>query len=114
MKTKEDVYQKMLELYKIGVKTILKHSFYKPSISFEFIEFPTPEEDLGKKTNSFNLYFYVNDTYDDMYDRMCRFLDSRQKFLTKFATNDFISLLNNDGLLEYMKKLAKDKLENEK
>jgi hypothetical protein len=114
MKTKEEVYQKMLELYKIGVKTILKHSFYKPGISFEFTEFPTPEEDFGKKTHSFNLFFYVNDTYDDMYDRMCRFLDSRQEFLINNATNDFISLLNNDGLVEYMKKIEKDKFNCEK
>lgn len=99
MKTKEDVYEKMLELHAIGVKITLKHSVYVPGQSFEFTELPTPEQGVFKKLE---VMLYVNETYDDMWHRMDKFLNYREAFLSHYATEDFKSLLDSKGMLKYI------------
>lgn len=104
MKTKEEVFEKMLDLHKIGVTLTLKHSVYIPDVSFEFTKFPTPEDKgIIKRRLPIEVSIYANETYDDICDRIDRFLKYRQDFLDQFATDDFKSLLNNNGLIEYLK-----------
>ena len=109
MKTKEEVYEKMLELHEIGVTLTLKHSKYIPEISLEFTTFPTPEDQgiIKGRLLPIEVVFYANETYDDICDRIDRFLKHRQDFLNQHATDDFKSLLDSKGLVEYFRNREK-------
>ncbi len=107
MKTKEDVYKRMLELHNIGVSIIFKYSIYIPDVSFEFTEFPTVEKGIIRENIEFlpkiRIMLYVNETYDIMCDRIDKFLQQRQDFLNNCATDDFKQLINYIGLAEYLR-----------
>jgi hypothetical protein len=102
MKTKEDVYKRLILLYELGVQFVLKHSLYLPNVSFEFTRFPT--SNIYPPADRIEVVLYADDTFDNMCNRIDQFLKERQNFLATYATEDFKSLLDKNGLAEYFGK----------
>ena len=103
MKTKGDMYERILKLNEIGVRVTLKHSIYIHGVSFEFTTFSAKDQSVSGESSQFRIFFYLNERYDDMCDRIDRFLEQRQKFLDQYATDDFKTLLDYKNLSEYLK-----------
>ncbi len=95
-KTFENVCDLLMKLSAMQVYVTMKHTSYFPGIDPEYTSLPTKLSD-----EKIQVFFYLNDTYNTMYDRAERFLTHYNKFVSATATMDFISLLDDNKISKY-------------
>jgi hypothetical protein len=97
MKTFENVCDLLMKLSAMQVYVTMKHTSYLPDIDPEYTALPTKLSD-----EKIQVFFYLNDTYNTMYDRAERFITYYNKFVSATATMDFISLLDDKRIQKYI------------
>lgn len=89
MKTLQDILTITYRLRMAGYRIVTKLSLNMGDISFEFTKLPTPNAYPFKPLE---IVFYVNESYDIMYERAERCLNEYDKYLAEYATDDFKEL----------------------